>query len=126
VIDERKEGAGEMGERKPLCETDDFTRKDVYHVNRFKERSSSLKMYCHVHKYSEMSFLLTLSNNAVINIGLTPFSRPVDLDLFRRAGAKKIYIASQMFGHTYSFNGFSLFLLLSTLNNNSEDIKTMK
>ena len=33
---------------------------------------------------------------------------------------------SQKFGHTYSFQGLSLFWLFSTMYNNSEDIKTMK
>ena len=36
------------------------------------------------------------------------------------------YSTSQKFGHTYSSKGFSLFLLFSTLYNNSEDFKTMK
>jgi hypothetical protein len=36
------------------------------------------------------------------------------------------YSTSQKFGHTYSFQGFSLFLLFSTLQNNSGDVKTMK
>ena len=36
------------------------------------------------------------------------------------------YSTSQTFGHTYSFKGYSLFVLCSTLYNNSEDIKTMK
>ena len=37
-----------------------------------------------------------------------------------------VYSASQKCGHTYSFQGFCLFLLFSTLYNNSEDIKPMK
>ena len=36
------------------------------------------------------------------------------------------YSTSQKFGHTFSFNGFSLFLFLSTMQINIEDIKTMK
>ena len=36
------------------------------------------------------------------------------------------YSTSQKFGHTYSFKGFSLFELFCTLQNSSEDIKTMK
>ena len=37
-----------------------------------------------------------------------------------------IYSTSQKFGHTFSFNGFSLLLFLSTMQINNEDIKTMK
>ena len=36
------------------------------------------------------------------------------------------YSTSQKFGHTFSFNGFSLFFFISTLQINIEDFQTMK
>jgi hypothetical protein len=55
------------------------------------------------------------------------------LDLFhifvvtgRNHNGLHVYSTSQKFGHTYSFQGFSSFLLFSTMYNNSEDMKTMK